>query len=75
MNKIIKINLKTKLDEFKDLWASELPKVLWAYHTIIKNSTRETPLPIDFGTKVVILVETVVPSYHAQIYKECDNEE
>ena len=31
VNKIIKFNLKTKLEEHKGLWAEELPKVLWAY--------------------------------------------
>ena len=31
VNKIIKFNLKMKLEELKGLWAEELPKVLWAY--------------------------------------------
>ena len=34
VNKIIKFNLKTKLEEHKRLWAEELLKVLWAYRTI-----------------------------------------
>ena len=33
VNKIIKFNLKTKLEECKELQAEELPKVLWAYKT------------------------------------------
>ena len=33
VNKIIKFNLKTKLEESKGLWAEELLKVLWAYRT------------------------------------------
>ena len=33
VNKIIKFNLKTKLEEHKGLWVEELPKVLWAYKT------------------------------------------
>ena len=33
VNKIIKFNLKMKLEERKGLWAEELPTVLWAYKT------------------------------------------
>ena len=33
VNKIIKFNLKMKLEEHKELWVEELPKVLWAYQT------------------------------------------
>ena len=33
VNKIIKFNLKMKLEERKGLWVEELPKVLWAYKT------------------------------------------
>ena len=33
VNKIIKFNLKTKLEECKSLWVKELLKVLWAYRT------------------------------------------
>ena len=33
VNKIIKFNLKMKLEEHKGLWAEERPKVLWAYRT------------------------------------------
>ena len=33
ISKIIKFNLKMKLEEHKGVWAEELPKVLWAYRT------------------------------------------
>ena len=33
VNKIIKFNLRTKLEERKGLWVEELLKVLWAYRT------------------------------------------
>ena len=39
VNKIIKFNLTTKLEECKGLWAEELLKVLWAYRT-----TSRTPM-------------------------------
>ena len=43
INKIIKFNLKMKLEECKGLWVEELPKVLWAYRTTSRTSTGETP--------------------------------
>ena len=39
VNKIIKHNLKMKLEGNKGLWADELPKVLWAYRTTSKTFT------------------------------------
>ena len=44
VNKIIKFNLKTKLEEHKGLWAEELPKVLWAYRMTLRTSTQHFKL-------------------------------
>ena len=46
INKIIKHNLKTKLEEHIGVWADELPKVLWVYITTSKTSTGETPFSL-----------------------------
>ena len=54
VNKIIKYNLKTKLEEHKGLWASELPKVLWAYRTTSRTSTREAPFSLAYGVEAMI---------------------
>ena len=43
VNKIIKFNMKKKLEECKGLWAKKLPKVLWAYRTTPRTFTGETP--------------------------------
>ena len=48
-NKIIKDNLKKKLEQLKGAWVDELPMVLWAYHTTPKEATRETPFSLVFG--------------------------
>ena len=54
--------IKTKLDEAKGAWSEELPNVLWAYRTMIRTPTGETPFRLTHGTEVVILVEVGVTS-------------
>lgn len=39
VNKIIKRNLKTKLEDLKGSWAEKLLKVLWVYWTTLQTST------------------------------------
>ena len=63
VNKIIKKNIKTKLENHKGAWADELPQVLWAYRTTARNSTGETPFSLTFGTEAVLPVDMEVPSY------------
>lgn len=57
INKIIKRNLKTKLEKLKGAWVVELPYVLWAYRTTTRTSTGETPFSLAYGAEVVIPVE------------------
>ncbi|XP_070020499.1 uncharacterized protein [Nicotiana sylvestris] len=54
--------MKKKLDDAKGLWPELLPEVLWAYHTIPKTSTGETPYSLVYGTDAVIPVEVGEPS-------------
>ena len=68
VNKIIKFNLKTKLEEDKGLWAEELPQVLWAYRTTSLTSTGETPFSLAYGVEAMILVEIGVPSLRRETY-------
>ena len=35
--------IKTRLEGVKGIWPNELPSVLWAYRTIARTSTGETP--------------------------------
>ena len=51
INKVIKHNLRTKLEEHKGLWANELPKVLRAYRTTSRTSTGETPFSLAYGVE------------------------
>ena len=47
--------LKTKLENLKGKWVEYLPKVLWAYRTMRRSATQETPFALAFG------IETVAP--------------
>ena len=51
--------IKTQLKGAKEAWPDELPRVLWAYRTMVRTPTSETPFKMAFGTKVVIPVEVV----------------
>ena len=42
INKTIKHNLKTKLEDLKGRWVDELPKVLWAYRITARTPTGKT---------------------------------
>ena len=49
MNKMIKHNLKMKLEDLKGRWADELPKVLWVYKITARMSTGETAFSLAYG--------------------------
>ena len=53
----LKAALKTKLEDHKGKWIEYLPEVLWAYRTMRKSTTQETPFALAFGTEAVALVE------------------
>nr|XP_018623713.1 uncharacterized protein LOC108943786 [Nicotiana tomentosiformis] len=61
-NKVIIQNLKKKLEDAKGKWPDELSGVLWAYRTMTKSSTRETPFSIVYGSEALILVEVGEPT-------------
>ena len=46
--------LKKRLDGAKGRWAEELPNILWAYRTIPKRSTGETPFFLTYEAEAVI---------------------
>nr|XP_033515882.1 uncharacterized protein LOC117280296 [Nicotiana tomentosiformis] len=60
-NKSILNIMKKKLENAKGLWPEILPKVLWAYRTMPKMSTGETPYSLVYGTNAVIPVEVGEP--------------
>ena len=67
--------IKTRLDDAKGAWPEELPNVLWAYRTIARTSTGETPFRLTYGTEAVILVEVGVTSIRQGTFSEGLNDD
>ena len=68
-------NLKIRLEIAKGLWVDELPGVLWAYRTMPRAPTGETPFFLAFGAEAVILVEIGVHSLRVQNHDPITDEE
>ena len=68
-------NIKTQLEEAKGIWLEELPNVLWAYRTIARTPTGETPFRLAYGSEVVILAEVGLTSYRVDNHDEEKNDE
>ena len=67
--------IKTKLDEAKGAWPDELPNVLWAYTTIARTLTGETPFRLTYGIEIVVPVEVGVASTRRTTFSEEGNDE
>ncbi|KAL0446345.1 UNVERIFIED_CONTAM: hypothetical protein Slati_1762400 [Sesamum latifolium] len=53
--------------------AEELTSVLWAYRTIPKGSTGESPFSLVYGTEAIIPAELGIPSHRVMNFsKECN---
>ena len=53
----------------------ELPGVLWAYRTIVKTPTGETPFKLAYRSEAVIPVEVHMANHRVMKYQDEDNEE
>ena len=67
--------IKTRLEWVKGIWPDELPSVLWAYRTIARTPTGETPFRLAYGADAVIPAEVGLTSYRVENYTEDKNEE
>ena len=65
--------LKTKLDDAKGAWPEELSNVLWAYRTIARTPTGETPLTYEI--ELVIPVEVGATSTRRAAFSEEGNDD
>ena len=57
-NKTLLGYLKKRLTTVKGKWVNKLPIALWAYRTMPKQITGETPYALVFGVEAQILVES-----------------
>ena len=67
--------IKAKLEDAKGAWPEELPNVLWAYRTIARTPTGETPFKLTYGIEAVILIEVGVTSIRRKVFNEEDNDD
>ena len=67
--------IKTQLEGENGLWPDELPGVLWAYKTIVRTPTGETPFKLAYGSEAFITVEVHMANHRVMTYQVKDNEE
>ena len=67
--------IKTRLEGEKGIWPDEIPSVLWAYKTMVRIPTRETPFRLEYGSDVVISAEVELISYIVKNHDENRNDE
>ncbi|GKV43074.1 hypothetical protein SLEP1_g50414 [Rubroshorea leprosula] len=73
VNKCILEGIKPRLEQHKAKWADELNNVLWAYRTMSRTATGETPYHLAFSTEAVIPIEIGVPSFQVTHFDEGRN--
>ena len=59
----------------KGAWPEELPNILWAYRTMARTPTGETPFRLTYSSEVVILVEAGVTSIRREVLREENNDD
>ncbi|GJS70354.1 reverse transcriptase domain-containing protein [Tanacetum coccineum] len=74
-NRSLMERIKTRLGREKAGWVDELPNVLWAHRTSIKQSNGETPFSLTYGSEAVIPAEIGMPSYRTLMIMEEFNKE
>ena len=67
--------IKTRLDGAKGVWPDELSSVLWAYKTIVRTPTGETPFKLTYGSEAIIPAKVYMANHRVMKYQDEDNEE
>lgn len=67
-NRSLLQSLWKNLEDHKNLWADELPNVLWAYRTDNGKPTGESPFRLTYGTEALIPVKIGEPSLRLSHY-------
>ena len=62
--------IKARFDDTKGVWPEELPNVLWAYKTIVRTPTWETPFRLTYSTEAIIPVEVGMSSISQEMFPE-----
>ncbi|GJU51262.1 reverse transcriptase domain-containing protein [Tanacetum coccineum] len=73
-NKSLMEGIKARLGKERAGWVDELPNVLWAHRTSLKQSNGETPFSLTYGSEAVIPVEIGMPTHRTMMIREDKNE-
>ena len=66
--------IKTWLEEAKGIWPNEVPSILWAYRTIVRTPTGETPFKLAYENDAMILAEVGLTTFKVAHYEDEENE-
>ncbi|GJU12156.1 reverse transcriptase domain-containing protein [Tanacetum coccineum] len=72
-NKSLMEGVKTRLGRAGSGWVDELPNVLWAHRTMLKQSNGETPFSLTYGSEAVIPAEISMPTHRTMMINEALN--
>ena len=59
----------------KGAWSEELPSVLWAYRTIARTPTGETPFNLTYDTEAIIPIEIGLTSLRKEFFDKHSNDD
>ncbi|GJV03155.1 reverse transcriptase domain-containing protein [Tanacetum coccineum] len=72
-NKSLMEGIRARLGRKRAGWVDELPNVLWAHRTSLKQSNGETPFSLTYGSEAVIPVEIGMPTHRTMMIREDEN--
>ena len=67
-NKKILNGIKKKIERAKGTWDEELPGILWASRTTVKEATSHTPFSLVYRSEAVLPVEIGIRSTRITYY-------
>ena len=67
--------IKTRLEGARGIWPEELPSILWAYRTMAKTPTGETPFQLTYRNQAIIPADVRLTSYRVHNHDESRNDE
>ncbi|GJV80766.1 reverse transcriptase domain-containing protein [Tanacetum coccineum] len=66
-NKSLMEGIKARLGRERAEWVDELPNILWAHRTSLKQSNGETPFSLTYGSEAVIPAEIGMPTHRTMM--------
>ncbi|GJU42211.1 reverse transcriptase domain-containing protein [Tanacetum coccineum] len=72
-NKSLMEGIKARLGKDRAGWVDELPNILWAHRTSLKQSNGETPFSLTYRSEAVIPAEKGMPTHQTMMVREDDN--